>query len=192
MNPFFLFPMDHALQALVAVIACFLFIVTVFITFWVFQCRKPKKTQQALKPKSTTELSFTTVDDSVSFDPTFQFSMIELRAATKDFSADFIIGDGRFCLVYKAKFSNSVTMTIKRLNPDAFKGSREFCTEMVTLGMLRHPNIVKILGYCMTGFDRLRIYEFSQNDCLDPVVAAGTQWFDRPHPRYPGGPGFRL
>uniref|UniRef100_A0A7N2LGD6 Serine-threonine/tyrosine-protein kinase catalytic domain-containing protein n=1 Tax=Quercus lobata TaxID=97700 RepID=A0A7N2LGD6_QUELO len=114
--------------------------------------------------------------------------MIELRAATKDFSADFTIGDGRFCLVYKAKLSNSVTMTIKRLNPDAFKGSREFCTEMVTLGMLRHPNIVKILGYCM----RLRIYEFSQNDCLDPVVAAGTQWFDRPHPRYPGGPGFRL
>ena len=38
---------------------------------------------------------------------------------------------------------------------------------MVTLGMLRHPNIVKILGYCMTGFDRLRIYEFIQNGCLD-------------------------
>ena len=94
--------MDHALQALVAVIACFLFIVTVYITFRVFQCRKPKKTQQVLKPKSTTELSFITIDDSVSFNPTLQFSMIELSVATKDFSLDFIIGDKSgariFCL----------------------------------------------------------------------------------------------
>ncbi|KAK7841288.1 putative serine/threonine-protein kinase pbl1 [Quercus suber] len=149
--------MDHALQALVAVIACFLFIVTVFITFWVFQCRKPKKAQQALKPKSTTELSSITVDDSVSFDPT------SLRVATKDFSADFIIGDGRFGLVHKAWLSNGVTVAVKRLDPDVFKGSQEFCTEMVTLGMLRHPKIVKILGYCMTGSDRLLTYEFIQN-----------------------------
>ena len=131
------------------------------------QCRKPKKTQQALKPKSTTELSSITVDDSVSFDPTLQFSMIELRVATKDFSADLIINDGRFCLVYKARLSNGVTMAIKRLDPDALKGSREFCTEMVTLGMLRHPKIVKILDYCMTGSDRLLTYEFIQNGCLD-------------------------
>ena len=113
--------------------------------------------------------------------------MIQLRAATKDFSADFIIGDGRFCLVYKAKLSNSVTMTIKRLNPDAFKGSRKFYTEMVTLGMLRHPNIVKILGYCMTGSDRLLTYEFSQNGCLDQwsqqkqnVATPTLSWRTRP------------
>ena len=66
-------------------------------------------------------------------------------------------------------------MTIKKLNPDAFKGSREFCTEMVTLGMLLHSNIVKILGYCMTESDWLLTYEFSQNGCLDPVVAAGAE-----------------
>ena len=39
------------------------------------------------------------IDDSVSFDPTLQFTMIKLRVATKDFSTDFIIGNGRFGLV---------------------------------------------------------------------------------------------
>ncbi|KAK7851175.1 phytosulfokine receptor 1 [Quercus suber] len=38
---------------------------------------------------------------------------------------------------------------------------------MVTLGMLDHPNIAKIFGYCMSGSDRLLIYEFFQNGSLD-------------------------
>ena len=74
-----------------------------------------------------------TVDDSVSFDPTLQFSLIELRVATKDFFADFIIGNGRFGLVKKARLSSGVTVAIKRLDLDAFKGSQEFCTYYMTL-----------------------------------------------------------
>ncbi|KAF3960152.1 hypothetical protein ACB098_11G043000 [Castanea mollissima] len=138
---------------------------------WVFRCRKPNKTPQTPKPVSattttTTELSSIT-DQSASFDPNLKFSMTKLRAATKDFSPKFIIGDGSFGTVYKAQLSNGVTVAIKRLNPDAFKGFREFWAEMVTLGMLHHPNIVKILGYCMTSSDRLLIYEFFQKGSLD-------------------------
>ena len=59
--------------------------------------------------------------------------MIELRVATKDFSEDFIISNGRFGLVYKARLSNGVTVAIKRLDLDAFKGSQEFCTYCMTL-----------------------------------------------------------
>ena len=59
--------------------------------------------------------------------------MIELRVATKDFFADFIIDNGRFGLVKKARLSNGVTVAIKRLDLDAFKGSQEFCTYYMTL-----------------------------------------------------------
>ncbi|XP_022134181.1 probable serine/threonine-protein kinase PBL15 [Momordica charantia] len=38
---------------------------------------------------------------------------------------------------------------------------------METLGKLRHPNIVKILGYCVSGSDRLLIYEFVDRGSLD-------------------------
>nr|POE73959.1 leucine-rich repeat receptor protein kinase ems1 [Quercus suber] len=158
--------MDHALQALVSVTFTVLFLFPIgIITFWVFRCRKPKITQLV---STTTELpSITTVDQSASFDPNLKFSMTKLRAATKNFSPEFIIGGGSFGTVYKAQLSNGVTVAIKRLNPDAFKGFREFWAEMVTVGMLQHPNIVKILGYCMTSSDRLLIYEFFQNGSLD-------------------------
>ena len=156
--------MDHIFLA-TAYGLLFFFSLTGIITFWVFRCRKPKITQLV---STTTQLpSITTVDQSASFDPNLKFSMTKLRAATKNFSPEFIIGGGSFGTVYKAQLSNGVTVAIKRLNPDAFKGFREFWAEMVTLGMLHHPNIAKIFGYCMSGSDRLLIYEFFQNGSLD-------------------------
>uniref|UniRef100_A0A7N2LJM2 Protein kinase domain-containing protein n=1 Tax=Quercus lobata TaxID=97700 RepID=A0A7N2LJM2_QUELO len=120
--------MDHAFQALVAC-TLVVFFLTGIITFWVFRCRKPKITQLV---STTTQLpSITTVDQSACFDPNLKFSMAELRAATKNFSPEFIIGGGSFGTVYKAQLSNGVTVAIKRLNPDAFKGFREFWAEMV-------------------------------------------------------------
>uniref|UniRef100_A0A2N9F2T7 Protein kinase domain-containing protein n=1 Tax=Fagus sylvatica TaxID=28930 RepID=A0A2N9F2T7_FAGSY len=104
---------------------------------------------------------------SASFDPNLRISMEELVVATNNFSTDLIIDDGSFGLVYKAKLSNGVTVAIKKLDPDAFQGFREFRAEMEILSKLHHPNIVKILGYCMSGSVRLLIYEFMQKGSLD-------------------------
>ena len=167
--------MDRVLQVAACAFFFFLFL-TGIITFWLFRCRKPKINLQTQKPVSTTTTTTTelssikVVDQCASFDPNLEFSMTELRVATKDFSPEFIIGGGSFGTVYKAQLSNGVTVAIKRLNPDAFKGFREFWAEMVTLGMLHHPNIVKILGYCMTNSDRLLMYEFFQNGSLDQLL----------------------
>ena len=110
--------MDHIFLA-TAYGLLFFFSLTGIITFWVFRCRKPKITQLV---STTTQLpSITTVDQSASFDPNLKFSMTKLRAATKNFSPEFIIGGGSFGTVYKAELSHGVTVAIKRLNPDAFK-----------------------------------------------------------------------
>ena len=138
--------MDRVLQVAACAFFFFLFL-TGIITFWLFRCRKPKINLQTQKPVSTTTTTTTelssikVVDQCASFDPNLEFSMTELRVATKDFSPKFIIGGGSFGTVYKAKLLNGVTVAIKRLNPDAFKGFSEFWAEMVTLGMLHHPNI---------------------------------------------------
>ncbi|GMY29515.1 putative serine/threonine-protein kinase [Fagus crenata] len=172
--------MESAYQALIAAAASF-FVVTLIFAFLVILCRQPKKptptpTHGNRRPQIT-EHSSITVDESASFDPNLRISMNELVVATKNFSTDLIIGDGSFGLVYKAKLSNGVTVAIKKLDPDAFQGFREFRAEMETLGnlraemetlgKLRHPNIVKFLGYCMSGSDRLLIYEFIQKGSLD-------------------------
>lgn len=93
--------------------------------------------------------------------------MDELIIATSNFAPEGIIGDGGFGLVYKATLSNGVTVAVKRLSPDAFQGLREFRAEIETLAKLRNSNIVKILGYCASGLDRILIYEYIERGSLD-------------------------
>jgi serine/threonine protein kinase len=132
------------------------------------QARGRGRVQARAQPKTpNTELSSIAVDDSASFDPTLRISIAELVNATKNFSADLIVGDGSFGLVYKAQLSNGVTVAIKKLDPDAFQGFREFRAEMDALRNLRHRNIVKILGYCVSGADRLLVYEYIEKGSLD-------------------------
>ncbi|KAM5586563.1 hypothetical protein ABKV19_005467 [Rosa sericea] len=58
-----------------------------------------------------------------------------------------IIDHGDSFLLYKAQLSNGLTVAVKKLDPEEFPGFREFRAEVETLGKLRHPNIVKLLGY---------------------------------------------
>jgi len=109
--------------------------------------------------------------------------MEELKVSTKNFSTDLIIGDGSFGLVYKATLYNGSTVAIKKLDPDAFQGFREFSAEMETLGHLRHGNIVKILGYCVSGRDRVLILEFVERGSLDQWIhdtaSTDNDYFDK-------------
>ncbi|OMO92347.1 hypothetical protein COLO4_17656 [Corchorus olitorius] len=167
--------MDRAIQAVFAAILSFFF-VSLILACVILICRSAKKSNRQ-NPPQTRSLTRTrpapvpsdlTTCDSAAFDPSIhRLDMAELAAATKNFSSDLIIGDGSFGYVYKATLSNGVTVAIKKLDPNAFQGLREFRAEMETLGKLRHQNIVKILGFCSTGIDRVLIYEFIERGSLD-------------------------
>jgi serine/threonine protein kinase len=169
--------MEKPLQAIIAVLASILSMIILFTILFVVckvnkkrggQARGRGRVQARALPKTpNTELSSIAVDESASFDPTLRISMAELVTATKNFSADLIVGDGSFGLVYKAQLSNGVTVAIKKLDPDVFQGFRQFRAEMDALRNLRHRNIVKILGYCVSGADRLLVYEYMEKGSLD-------------------------
>ncbi|KAK9950774.1 hypothetical protein M0R45_006243 [Rubus argutus] len=95
-----------------------------------------------------------------------QFSMAELLNATENFSPNMIIDHGDSFLVYKARLSNGLTVAVKKLDPAAFPGFREFRAEVETLGKLRHPNIVKLLGYNASDSAGLFVYEFVEKGNL--------------------------
>nr|GMD85144.1 leucine-rich repeat receptor protein kinase EMS1 [Ipomoea batatas] len=147
------------LQVLVA-IGSFL-ILTTIAAFVLVLCRISAKRRYQRR------LSSASVPESVSFDPTDlnRIEMGELIIATKDFSPELIIGDGSFGLVYKAKLSSGLQVAVKKLSADAFQGFREFQAEMDTLGKIRHPNIVKMFGYCSTDENghETRLVEWASN-----------------------------
>lgn len=51
-------------------------------------------------------------------------------------------------------------VAIKQLDPDGLQGIREFVVEVLTLSMADHPNLVKLIGYCAEGEQRLLVYEY--------------------------------
>nr|DAD40106.1 TPA_asm: hypothetical protein HUJ06_014429 [Nelumbo nucifera] len=151
---------DPTLQAVLSSGASFL-LVTVLFAIVFSLCSRALANHNS-------SLSSITIDESAYFDPSLsRISMSELVIATRNFASDGIIGDGSFGLVYKARLSNGVTVAVKKLSEDAFQGLREFKAEMETLGNIRHGNLVKMLGYCVSGADRMLIYEFIEKGCLD-------------------------
>ncbi|XP_073304688.1 phytosulfokine receptor 2-like [Primulina huaijiensis] len=169
--------MDPTLQGVLAAISSF-FLISLIIGTILVICGENKRARSdslarrwdPSKHQSETNfgLSSISVGESASFDPTMnQISMQALIDATRNFSPDLIVGDGSFGLVYKARISSGQLIAVKRLSMDAFQGLREFRAEMETLGKIRHPNIVKLLGYCIAGSDRLLIYEFMEKGSLD-------------------------
>lgn len=163
--------MEPALEVIISAFASFIFIT--FIVAIVVLCknrnskRNPNATARCISKPSPAAVS-KALDESASFDPSVpRISMLELLAATSNFAAEGIIGDGSFGFVYKAELSNSVKVAVKKLSREAFQGFREFRAEMETLGGIRHPNLVKMLGYCACGEDRVLIYEFVARGSLD-------------------------
>ncbi|KAI3953226.1 hypothetical protein MKX01_042221 [Papaver californicum] len=168
--------MEPTLQAVLAAGASFLAVM--FISAGIFLLCKSTTTEPPRpdQPRSRTPTDrdqncvSITIDESAAYDPSLdRISMPELIKATRNFSPNKIIGDGSFGLVYKARLSNGTNVAVKKLSSDAFQGFREFQAEMETLGKnsLRHPNLVRILGYCVSGDDRILIYEFIEKGSLD-------------------------
>lgn len=171
--------MGDVLPLSFALIGSFLLLAFIAV-FGIVLCQISAKRRRQLR------LSSAYVHESATFDPRDlnRIDMRELIHATRDFSPELIIGDGSFGLVYKANLSSGDQVAVKKLSADAFQGFREFTAEMETLGKIRHPNIVKMLGYCSTGLDRVLIYELVKNGSLDqwlyhtsaPDVAESIQW----------------
>ncbi|MED6160935.1 putative serine/threonine-protein kinase pbl5, variant 2 [Stylosanthes scabra] len=98
-------------------------------------------------------------DDGGNQAKTFTFE--ELAAATGNFKSDCFLGEGGFGKVYKGYLQKiNQVVAIKQLDPHGAQGVREFVAEVATLGKAHHPNLVKLIGYCVEGDQRLLVYEY--------------------------------
>ncbi|XP_057800118.1 probable serine/threonine-protein kinase PBL19 isoform X1 [Salvia miltiorrhiza] len=106
------------------------------------------------------------------------FSFSELKHATNNFSRLLKIGEGGFGSVYKGTIkpldgnsTDPIVVAIKKLNRDGFQGHKQWVAEVQFLGVVEHPNLVKLIGYCGVdgerGIQRLLVYEYMPNKSLE-------------------------
>ncbi|KAG6532243.1 hypothetical protein ZIOFF_006082 [Zingiber officinale] len=96
------------------------------------------------------------------------FTFEELVLATKNFLAECLLGEGGFGRVYKGSLQNSgQIVAVKQLKRDGFQGNKEFVVEVLMLSLLHHQNLVKLIGYCANGDQRLLVYEFMPMGSLE-------------------------
>ncbi|KAI7987711.1 G-type lectin S-receptor-like serine/threonine-protein kinase [Camellia lanceoleosa] len=100
--------------------------------------------------------------------PLFTLSSIEI--ATDYFSDANMIGQGGFGPVYKGKFFNGQEIAVKRLSRSSGHGLEEFKNEVTLISRLQHRNLVRILGCCTQGDERILIYEYLPNKSLDTFL----------------------
>ncbi|KAG5533150.1 hypothetical protein RHGRI_027389 [Rhododendron griersonianum] len=97
-----------------------------------------------------------------------RFGYKDLFIATKGFKDRELLGQGGFGRVYRGVLPTSnIQVAVKRVAHDSRQGLREFVSEIATIGRLRHPNLVRLLGYCRRKQELLLVYDYMPNGSLD-------------------------
>ncbi|KAG6733742.1 hypothetical protein I3842_01G239500 [Carya illinoinensis] len=95
------------------------------------------------------------------------FSFENISDATDNFSTANKLGEGGFGPVYKGKLLDGQEIAIKRLSRSSGQGLVEFKNEAILIAKLQHTNLVRILGFCIQGGEKILIYEYMPNKSLD-------------------------
>ncbi|KAL9325820.1 hypothetical protein ACSQ67_006465 [Phaseolus vulgaris] len=102
------------------------------------------------------------------------FSLAELKIITQSFSSSNFLGEGGFGPVHKGFIDDKLRpgleaqpVAVKLLDLDGSQGHREWLTEVVFLGQLRHQHLVKLIGYCCEEEHRLLVYEYLPRGSLE-------------------------
>eukprot|EP00243_Klebsormidium_subtile_P002518 TRINITY_DN15039_c0_g1_i1.p1 TRINITY_DN15039_c0_g1~~TRINITY_DN15039_c0_g1_i1.p1 ORF type:complete len:1129 (+),score=266.25 TRINITY_DN15039_c0_g1_i1:291-3677(+) len=104
------------------------------------------------------------------------YSFMELAAATDNFAKERAIGSGGFGTVFRATFPDDFEVAVKRLSLESKQGEPEFLAEIGAISQrLKHPNLLKLLGYCAHGRDRLLVYELMRRGDLRGYLRDGRK-----------------
>ncbi|GLT58824.1 hypothetical protein SLA2020_316870 [Shorea laevis] len=95
------------------------------------------------------------------------FTFKELANATGNFREINLIGEGGFGKVYKGRLESGQIVAVKQLNHEGHQGNQEFIVEVLMLSLLHHANLVRLIGYCTAGDQRLLVYEYMPMGSLE-------------------------
>ncbi|KAJ0487893.1 putative protein kinase RLK-Pelle-RLCK-VIIa-2 family [Helianthus annuus] len=144
---------------------------------------KPKKKSAVASHNSFPRISFTDlssstlsedISNSLAGSNLHVFTLAELKLITQSFSSSNFLGEGGFGPVHKGFVDDKLRpglkaqpVAVKLLDLEGLQGHREWLTEVIFLGELRHPHLVKLIGYCCEDEHRLLVYEYMPRGSLE-------------------------
>ncbi|KAI3435344.1 ATPase_AAA_core domain-containing protein [Psidium guajava] len=100
-----------------------------------------------------------------------RFRFKDLYVATKGFRDQELLGAGGFGRVYRGVLATTKTeIAVKRVSHESRQGMKEFVSEIISIGRLRHRNIVTLLGYCRRKGELLLVYDYMPHGSLDKYL----------------------
>ncbi|RZC61417.1 hypothetical protein C5167_023203 [Papaver somniferum] len=95
------------------------------------------------------------------------FKLQTLEIATNFFSDSNKLGHGGFGPVYLGLLPNGEQIAVKKLSLNSRQGTKEFTNEVKLLLKIQHRNLVRLLGCCIEGPEKMLVYEYLSNKSLD-------------------------
>ena len=75
-----------------------------------------------------------------------------------------------YIFFFQGRFLNGQEIAVKRLSKNSSQGEIEFKNEVMLVARLQHRHLVRLLGFCFEGDERLLVYEFLPNASLDRFI----------------------
>ena len=105
-----------------------------------------------------------------------RFKYKDLFLATNGFKERELLGMGGFGRVYKGSLPTSkMEVAVKKVSHGTRQGMKQFVAEVVSIGQMRHRNLVQLLGYCRRKGELLLVYDFMPNGSLDRFLYDRTK-----------------
>uniref|UniRef100_A0ACD5ZKB7 Uncharacterized protein n=1 Tax=Avena sativa TaxID=4498 RepID=A0ACD5ZKB7_AVESA len=103
------------------------------------------------------------------------FTYNEIEKATDGFREE--LGSGASGIVYKGQLQDELGtgIAVKRIDKMLAETEKEFAIEVQTIGRTFHRNLVRLLGFCGEGKERLLVYELMTNGSLNGFLFGGTR-----------------
>ncbi|CAN1281432.1 G-type lectin S-receptor-like serine/threonine-protein kinase At4g27290 [Linum perenne] len=98
------------------------------------------------------------------------FELATIVDATDNFSVSNKLGEGGYGPVYVGVMVDGQEIAVKRLSSFSGQGIKEFKNEVLLISKLQHRNLVKLLGCCIQGDEKMLVYEYMPNKSLDSFI----------------------
>ncbi|CAA0307215.1 unnamed protein product [Arabidopsis thaliana] len=162
-----------------SIVSISVFMILVFASYWYWRY-KAKQNDSNHIPLETSQDAWR--EQLKPQDVNF-FDMQTILTITNNFSMENKLGQGGFGPVYKGNLQDGKEIAIKRLSSTSGQGLEEFMNEIILISKLQHRNLVRLLGCCIEGEEKLLIYEFMANKSLNTFIFDSTKKLELDWPK---------